>query len=63
MSKKLKKEPAKELKQIVDPPSGWKYGFPKELKPGESYEALLRKSGYPEKDIDFAMQYTRSWTE
>lgn len=48
---------------IVDPPSGWKYGFPKELKPDESYEELLRKSGYPEKDIEFALTYTRSWIE
>lgn len=48
---------------IVDPPSGWKFGFPKELRPDESYEELLRNSGYPEKDIEFAMSYTRSWIE
>lgn len=48
---------------IVDPPSGWKYGFPKELKPGVKYEDLLRSSGYPEKEIEFAIKYSRSWNE
>ena len=46
---------------IVDPPSGWKYGFPKELKPGVKMEDLLRESGYPEKDIEFACKYYRYW--
>jgi len=50
-------------KLIVDPPSGWRYGFPKELKPGVNYEDLLRESGYPEKDIKFALTYSRSWHE
>lgn len=63
-----KKEPAmekktEESKTYVDPPGGRKYGFPKVIKPGESYEELLRKSGYPEKDIEFALKYTRSWVE
>lgn len=52
----------KGVKIFVDPPSGWRYGFPKELKPGESYEELLRKSGYPEKDIQFALQWSK-WSE
>jgi len=50
-------------KVFVDPPSGWKYGFPKELKNGESYEELLKQSGYPEKDIEFALKHSRFWTE
>lgn len=48
-------------KLIVDPPSGWKYGFPCELKPGEDYATLLRNKGYPEKDIEFAIECSRSW--
>jgi hypothetical protein len=48
---------------IIDPPSGWKYGFPKELKPGKDYKELLIESGYPEKDIELALQYSRSWYE
>lgn len=47
----------------VDPPSGWRWGFPKILPEGVDYEQLLRDSGYPEKDIEFAMQYSRYWTE
>lgn len=44
---------------IVDPPEGWKYGFPAPLE--EDYEAQLRKSGYPEKDIELALTYSRFW--
>lgn len=50
-------------KVMVDPPSGWKYGFPAELEPGKKYEDLLREKGYPEKDIEFAMKYSRGWDE
>lgn len=48
---------------IVDPPDGWRYGFPKELKDGQDYAELLRQSGYPEKHIEFAMKHTRQWYE
>ncbi len=50
-------------RKMIDPPSGWRYGFPKEIKDGESYRKLLEDSGYPEKDIEFALNYSRSWTE
>lgn len=50
-------------KTIVDPPSGWKYGFPKELEEGKDYAELLKESGYPESQIEFAMKYSRFWTE
>ena len=47
---------------MIDPPSGWMYGFPAKLdRDVESYEELLRRKGYPEKDIDFALQYSRQW--
>jgi sulfur carrier protein ThiS len=50
-------------KTIVDPPSGWKFGAPWELPEGKKYEDLLREKGYPEKDIEFALQYSRYWEE
>lgn len=50
-------------KQMVDPPSGHKFGFPCELPEGKKYEDLLREKGYPEKDIEFALQYSRYWSE
>ena len=48
---------------IVDPPSGWKYGFPKVLPEGIDYEELLRESNYPEKDIPFALKHSWYRTE
>ena len=42
---------------IVDPPSGWMYGFPAPLE--EDYEKQLRDAGYPEKDIPMAMKHSR----
>lgn len=44
---------------MVDPPSGWRYGFPAIAE--EDYEAQLRKHGYPEKDIEFALRNSRFW--
>lgn len=40
---------------LYDPPSGWKYGFPKEYKPlpGETLEQTLLRDGYPQKEIDW----------
>jgi hypothetical protein len=46
---------------MVDPPSGWMYGFPAPLK--EDYEAQLREHGYPKKDISFARSYSRYWEQ
>lgn len=39
---------------IYDPPSGWRYGFPKPYKPlpGETLEHTLLRDGYPQKEID-----------
>lgn len=48
---------------FYDPPSGWKYGFPKRYKPtteGEPIEDTLRKDGYPEELLNQGMaKYTR----
>jgi uncharacterized protein Smg (DUF494 family) len=42
---------------IVDPPSGWRYGFPAELQ--EDYAQQLKDAGYPEKDIPMALKHSR----
>lgn len=51
----------------IDPPSGWRYGFPKTVPPGYlKSETLMRmwlqQEGYPEKDIELALNYSRYWT-
>lgn len=39
---------------IYDPPSGWRYGFPKTYQPlsGETLTQTLLRDGYPQKEID-----------
>lgn len=46
---------------LVDPPSGWQYGFPARYIKEEhgSMEDFLRFKKYPEKDIAFAIQNMR----
>jgi hypothetical protein len=39
---------------IIDPPEGWKYGFPKPIPFGE---------GYPMDMIPLAIKYSRYWEE
>lgn len=49
---------------IYDPPSGWRYGFPREYEPllGETIEQTLLRDGYPQSEIDAGMaQYVRFW--
>ena len=40
--------------KIYDPPSGWKYGFPRPYLPkeGETLRETLLRDGYPEKEFD-----------
>ena len=44
---------------MVDPPSGWKFGFPKKLMQEEREElnftinSWLLKNGYPQYEIDY----------
>jgi calcineurin-like phosphoesterase family protein len=47
----VKKEP---IWDLYDPPSGWKYGFPKPYRPlpGETLEQTLLRDGYPQREID-----------
>lgn len=51
---------------MVDPPSGWKYGFPKAMPPSvkeEEFNAWLVREGYPQKLIDLLGEhfYCRFW--
>lgn len=52
---------AEELSKFVgmfyDPPSGWRYGFPKVYMPlpDETLEETLRRDGYPEHEITAGM--------
>jgi len=52
----------KKKRIMIDPPSGWKYGFPKVI-PEDMTD--LRQwfidSGYPESEVDFAMKHCRQW--
>jgi hypothetical protein len=51
---------------IIDPPSGWMYGFPK-LVPDEVLRSKWRlcvwliEQGYPAEDIEMAMKHSRYW--
>ena len=51
---------------VIDPPSGWQYGFPKVVPHGViKNESLMRiwlsEQGYPTKDIDLALKHSRYW--
>jgi hypothetical protein len=49
---------------IVDPPSGWQYGFPKIVHDEEVYNAnptaWLHNNGYPK---NLEVYYIRSWRD
>jgi hypothetical protein len=58
---------AKKMVTFIDPPAGWKYGFPKAVpdpQPENMLEWLLEQ-GYPQKEIDACGKhfYTRYWQE
>jgi hypothetical protein len=53
---------------MCDPPSGWKYGFPKVipehvLADQRKFMPWLLEEGYPEKDIGLALMHSRYWEE
>ena len=53
-------------RKMIDPPSGWKYGFPKEIPEDvENTTQWLIDNGYPKKLIvDFGGSfYVRGWYE
>lgn len=53
----------KKRKKIIDPPSGWRYGFPAELPEGKSYMELLLEHNYPQSMFDLAFRNSRVWYE
>ena len=61
LKRKSKKEVSKPKGILIDPPSGWQYGFPDRYIKEEhgTMEDFLRLKKYPEKDIAFAMQNMR----
>lgn len=54
-------------KIMVDPPSGWQFGFPKPIPDeatGEFFATWMREQGYPQKLIDDGMlKHCRYWEE
>lgn len=57
---------SKRFALMIDPPSGWRYGFPKEY-PGtidtdEELKTWLLAEGYPLHLMDQAVNYSRYWT-
>jgi hypothetical protein len=58
---------------MIDPPSGWKWGFPKPvpstLDPflrdtpptDDEFREWFRSEGVPESDIEFATKHSRMW--
>lgn len=50
---------------MIDPPNGWRYGFPKEYTPRENQTAneWLVECGYPQEAIDEMGEYfyVRQW--
>ena len=62
-------ESMKKTVRMIDPPSGWKYGFPKAM-PGvfdtwEEQRTWLVSEGYPQKEIDSYGDhfYCRYWEQ
>lgn len=47
--------------KLVDPPTGWRYGFPRVYnpRPGETFRVWLIRMGYPYKDLELAEKYSR----
>ena len=50
---------------VIDPPSGWKYGFPKilpqEIVGSKNLSKWLIENGYPEDDVKLALKHSRYW--
>ena len=52
---------------IFDPPSGWRYGFPKPLPDNVKGEGAMTEwliaQGYPREMIGLALKHSRYWEE
>jgi hypothetical protein len=56
----------KKMPLIIDPPSGWMYGFPKPvpddiLCDNALFRAWLVQQGYPAQDVELAVKHSRYW--
>lgn len=45
----------------ADPPSGWRYGFPKIWSTHVPIQQWLIDNGYPEHEAEWASNYMRCW--
>jgi len=62
----LKEDKVRMRIKMIDPPSGWRYGFPKPLPEGiENVNKWLVENGYPQQEIDALGEYfyCRYWEE
>lgn len=52
------------MKQWVDPPSGWRWGFPKLWDPQISPDIAqwFVEQGLPKTELEFALRYSRYWS-
>lgn len=52
------------MKQWVDPPSGWRWGFPKLWDPQISPDIAqwFVEQGLPQTELEFALRYSRYWS-
>ena len=51
---------------MIDPPSGWRYGFPRPVpedffSEGFNFVDWLIECGYPAADVPLAINYSRYW--
>jgi hypothetical protein len=54
------------MRKMIDPPSGWRYGFPKEIPVDVTdTRSWLVANGYPQSEIDSYGDYfyVRQWME
>jgi len=49
---------------VIDPPEGWRYGFPKILdqRKEQSLEDWLLEQGYPANMLTMALNHSRYWS-
>jgi len=47
----------------IDPPYGWRYGFPKIYDSTKPLDIWLMENGYPQEDVNFALNYLRTWPQ
>ena len=52
------------MKQWVDPPSGWRWGFPKLWDPQTSPNIAewFLEQGLPKTELSMALRYSRYWS-